>query len=75
MLEQVANERMTLKLEWYGQEEFASQPLRGWNVTSDSDDSTYEAGLTRGVGPLKFATIHGGGHMVGATWAYTEDVG
>lgn len=56
---------MTLKLQWHGQEEFASQPLRGWNVTSDSGDGkTYEAGLTRNVGSLTYATVHGGGHMV-----------
>ncbi len=56
---------MTLKLSWHGQEEFASQPLRGWNVTSDFGDlRTYEAGLTRSAGPLTFATVHGGGHMV-----------
>ncbi|KAI0772252.1 serine carboxypeptidase [Irpex lacteus] len=64
MVAQIGNERMTLKLQWHGQEEFASQPLRGWNVTSDSGDlKTYEAGLTRGVGPLTYATVHGGGHM------------
>lgn len=56
---------MTLKLEWYGQKEFISTPLRGWNVTSDrSDHESYEAGLVRNSGPLTFATIHGGGHMV-----------
>lgn len=56
---------MTLKLSWHGQEEFTSQPLRAWNVTSDSGVlGTYEAGLTRSVGPLTFATVHGGGHMV-----------
>ncbi|KAI0772253.1 serine carboxypeptidase [Irpex lacteus] len=60
----IGNERMTTKLSWHGQEEFASQPLRGWNVTSDSGDlRTYEAGLTRSAGSLTFATVHGGGHM------------
>ncbi|KAI0696281.1 serine carboxypeptidase [Cytidiella melzeri] len=57
----IGNERMTLDLAWHGQEEFASKPLRKWNVTFDA--RSYEAGLTRSAGSLTFATIHGGGHM------------
>ncbi|KAI0344394.1 serine carboxypeptidase [Trametopsis cervina] len=58
----IGNERMTLRLDWAGKEAFASQPLREWNVTSDSDEA-YAAGMTRSEGLLTYATIHGGGHM------------
>lgn len=49
---------MTLDTEWTGQEAFAAQPLREWDV----DGLT--AGLTRSAGPFTFATIDGAGHMV-----------
>ncbi|OBZ78169.1 Carboxypeptidase Y [Grifola frondosa] len=54
----VGNERMTLELEWTGQQTFRAQPLRAWNV----DGKT--AGLTRSTGGFTFATIYGAGHMV-----------
>ncbi|KAI0933476.1 hypothetical protein AcV5_005612 [Taiwanofungus camphoratus] len=54
----VGNERMTLALEWTGQEEFTSQPLREWMV----DGAV--AGLTRSAGPFTFVTLDGAGHMV-----------
>ncbi|KIP08636.1 hypothetical protein PHLGIDRAFT_126931 [Phlebiopsis gigantea 11061_1 CR5-6] len=53
----VGNERMTLALEWTGQDEFAAQPLREWKVGGQ------KAGLTRSAGPLTFVTIDGAGHM------------
>ena len=58
MLWQVGNEKMTLGLEWTGQEEFVAQPLRDWKV------GDHKAGVTRNAGPLTFATINGAGHMV-----------
>ncbi|OSX56451.1 hypothetical protein POSPLADRAFT_1160107 [Postia placenta MAD-698-R-SB12] len=54
----VGNERMTLALEWSGQQDFAAEPLRGWKVDGDF------VGLTRTAGPLTFVTIDGAGHMV-----------
>ncbi|KAJ3521507.1 hypothetical protein NM688_g9008 [Phlebia brevispora] len=54
----VGNERMTLALEWTGQEAFAAEPLRDWTVDGQT------AGLTRSAGPFTFATIYGAGHMV-----------
>ncbi len=54
----VANERMTLGMEWTGQESFRSQPLRDWRV------GDHVAGRTRSAGVLTFATISGAGHMV-----------
>ncbi|THH00828.1 hypothetical protein EW026_g1778 [Hermanssonia centrifuga] len=53
----VANERMTLGMEWTGQESFRSQPLRDWRV------GDHVAGRTRSAGALTFATIAGAGHM------------
>ncbi|THG92487.1 hypothetical protein EW026_g8428 [Hermanssonia centrifuga] len=53
----VANERMTLGMEWTGQESFRSQPLRDWRV------GDHVAGRTRSAGVLTFATISGAGHM------------
>jgi len=53
----VGNERMTLDTEWTGQEAFAAQPLREWEVDG------LAAGLTRSAGPFTFATIDGAGHM------------
>lgn len=55
---QVGNDRMTLALEWSGQDEFAQQPLREWTVDGKS------AGVTRSAGPLTFVTVDGAGHMV-----------
>ncbi|RXW15110.1 hypothetical protein EST38_g10743 [Candolleomyces aberdarensis] len=54
----VGNEQWTLDLEWSGQEEFSSEPLRDWYVDGK------RAGRTRGSGGLTFATIDGAGHMV-----------
>ncbi|KAJ2936592.1 hypothetical protein H1R20_g509, partial [Candolleomyces eurysporus] len=54
----VGNERWTLDLEWSGQQNFSSQPLRDWYVDGK------RAGRTRGSGGLTFATIDGAGHMV-----------
>ena len=47
-----------MRLEWTGQEFFVSQPLREWFIDGKP------AGLTRGYGPLQFATLFGAGHMV-----------
>ncbi|PCH38417.1 serine carboxypeptidase [Wolfiporia cocos MD-104 SS10] len=54
----VGNERMTLGLEWTGQDGFVAEPLREWEVDGEV------AGLTRSAGPLTFATLYGAGHMV-----------
>ncbi|KIP06688.1 hypothetical protein PHLGIDRAFT_128116 [Phlebiopsis gigantea 11061_1 CR5-6] len=53
----VGNERMTLELEWTGQNEFVSKPLRDWKIGDRA------VGVTRSAGPLTFATIAGAGHM------------
>lgn len=55
---QVGNERMTLNLEWTGQEQFINQPLREWSVNDRA------AGLTRAAQGFTFATVYGGGHLV-----------
>lgn len=44
---------MTLALEWTGQEAFAAEPLREWEV----DGAV--AGLTRSAGPFTFVTLDG----------------
>ena len=49
---------MTLSLEWAGQNEFKTQPLREWKVEGEV------AGVTRSAGPLTFVTVNGAGHMV-----------
>ncbi|KAL0578369.1 hypothetical protein V5O48_003621 [Marasmius crinis-equi] len=53
----VGNERWTRGLEWSGQEEFISTPLREWHFGGK------RAGITRNAGPFTFATIDGGGHL------------
>lgn len=55
---------MTLALEWTGQDEFAAEPLRDWQVEDEV------AGVTRSAGPFTFATIYGAGHMVRWTLTY-----
>lgn len=57
---QVGNERMTLALEWSGQEAFVSQPMRDWFVND------IVVGRTRSWKGLTFATIDGAGHMAPA---------
>lgn len=54
----LGNERMSRALEWTGQQEFVSQPLRNWVVDGK------EAGVVRSSGPFTFATVSGAGHMV-----------
>ncbi|KAH8081981.1 alpha/beta-hydrolase [Cristinia sonorae] len=54
----VGNERLSLALEWSGQEEFVSQPLNEWTFNGTA------AGKVRSSGPFTFATIYGAGHMV-----------
>ncbi|TDL20456.1 alpha/beta-hydrolase [Rickenella mellea] len=54
----IGNERWTLSMEWSGHEEFASLPLRGWQLDGK------EVGKTRKAKGLIFATVFGGGHMV-----------
>ena len=49
---------MTLELEWTGQKEFVSKPLRDWKIGDRA------VGVTRSAGPLTFVTIAGAGHMV-----------
>jgi len=44
-------------LEWSGQEEFVSKPLRPWMVDGNV------VGETRGAKGLSFTTIYGAGHM------------
>jgi len=56
----VGNERMTLALEWSGQEAFVSQPMRDWFVND------IVVGKTRSWKGLTFATIDGAGHMAPA---------
>ncbi|KAI0673817.1 serine carboxypeptidase [Trametes maxima] len=53
----VGNERMTLALEWSGQNDFRDQPLTEWRVGDEI------AGKVRSAGGLTFATIDGAGHM------------
>ncbi|OCH89480.1 serine carboxypeptidase [Obba rivulosa] len=53
----IGNERMTLAVEWTGQDAFAAQPLREWHVDGAP------AGLTRSSGIFTFATIFGAGHL------------
>lgn len=55
---QVGNERMTLGLEWTGQESYRNEHLREWLVDGEV------AGKVRAGGGLTFATIDGAGHMV-----------
>jgi len=54
---QVGNDRFTRGLEWSGQEEFVSKPLRPWMVEGRV------AGQTREGNGLTFASIYGAGHM------------
>jgi len=54
----LGNEAWTLALEWSGQEEFSSQPLREWTVDGK------RAGRTRYAKGLTFATVDAAGHMV-----------
>ncbi|KAI0800559.1 serine carboxypeptidase, partial [Fomes fomentarius] len=54
----VANDRMTLALEWSSQESFRSEPLRDWFIEGEV------AGKTRRFGDLTFATVRDAGHMV-----------
>ena len=55
---QMGNEKMTLELEWTGQETFRRDPLRAWTINGSV------AGVTRTGGGLTFATIDGAGHFV-----------
>jgi carboxypeptidase C (cathepsin A) len=54
----VGNDRMTIGLEWHGQQEFAAQPLRDWVVDGRS------GGLVRSSAGLTFSTIRDAGHQV-----------
>ncbi|KAJ7144934.1 serine carboxypeptidase, partial [Mycena crocata] len=53
----VGNDRMTLGLEWHGQQQFAAQPLRDWLVGGQP------AGETRSFDRLTFATLRDAGHQ------------
>ncbi|KAJ7118927.1 Alpha/Beta hydrolase protein [Mycena epipterygia] len=53
----VGNDRMTRDLEWHGQKEFSTQPLRDWLVDG------LPAGETRSFGGLTFATLRDAGHQ------------
>lgn len=53
----MANERMSLDLEWHGQGDFARRPLRPWKIGDEM------VGTARSAGLLTFATITGAGHM------------
>lgn len=57
-MSKVANERLSLDLEWYGQQEFADEPLGSWRIGDDV------MGALRSSGPLTYVTITGAGHMV-----------
>ncbi|KAL6308023.1 serine carboxypeptidase [Sparassis latifolia] len=54
----VGNERMTVAMEWTGQEAYTAAEKRKWYVDSEV------AGLVKSVGPFTFATVHNAGHMV-----------
>jgi len=54
----IGNEAWTLALEWSGQAEFSSEPLREWSVDGK------RAGRTRYAKGLTFATVDAAGHMV-----------
>ncbi|KAJ6546835.1 serine carboxypeptidase [Mycena capillaripes] len=54
----VGNDRVARDLEWYGQKQFAAQPLRDWFVNGQP------AGETRAFGGLTFATFRDAGHQV-----------
>jgi cathepsin A (carboxypeptidase C) len=54
----VGNEAWTLALDWSGDEEFFTQPLREWKVDGKA------VGMARSAKGLTFATIDGAGHMV-----------
>jgi carboxypeptidase C (cathepsin A) len=54
----VGNEAWTLALDWSGDEEFFTQPLREWKVDGKS------VGTMRSAKGLAFVTIDGAGHMV-----------
>jgi len=56
----VGNERMTLSLEWSGQESFISQPMHNWLVDGKI------VGKARSWKGLTYATIDGAGHMAPA---------
>ena len=65
--DQVGNDKMTLGLEWHGQEEFNAQELAEWKFNGTA------AGLTRSAGPLTFVTLYDAGHMVSVTFAFSKD--
>lgn len=50
--------KMSLQIEWSGQEAFAEQPLSDWKV------GEVIVGSRRSSGPFTFATVDGAGHMV-----------
>jgi len=62
----IGNEKWTLALEWTGQAEFASTPLREWTVDGK------KAGKTRSAGKFTFATIQDAGHMVSSWHHYVK---
>lgn len=64
----IGNERWMLQMPWTGQEAFASQPLRGWEVDG------HVVGKTRSARGLTFATIDGAGHMVGTSFGCRDMV-
>jgi len=54
----IGNERWTLELEWHGQADFVTLPLREWHVDG------HVAGKTRSAHGFTFATVDAAGHMV-----------
>ncbi|KAI0276746.1 serine carboxypeptidase [Russula aff. rugulosa BPL654] len=54
----IGNEAWTRTLEWHGEKDFASLPLREWKVDG------HVVGKTRSAHGLTFATVDGAGHMV-----------
>jgi carboxypeptidase C (cathepsin A) len=52
------NERMTRIVEWSGQQDFVSSPMREWEVNG------FKAGQVRSSKLLTFASIYAAGHMV-----------
>ena len=54
----VANKLWVERLEWAGKEEFSSEEWHTWSVNGE------DAGITKSVGPLTFATIWAAGHMM-----------
>jgi len=54
----LGNEKWTLNMEWFGQEDFVAQELEEWTIDGVA------AGKMRSAHGLMFATVYGGGHLL-----------